>query len=383
MTAWPTRQLSELAEAIDYGLTAAATAQPVGPKFLRITDIQNGSVNWATVPWCKANGRPLSSFWLRAGDIVFARTGATTGKSFLVRECPEEAVFASYLIRVRLNDRVDPRFVSYFFDTPDYWRQIAQNARGAAQPGVNATKLKGLVIPVPPLPEQRRIADILERAAALRAKRRAVTTRIDTLTQSIFLDMFGDPAANPRGWPLKPLNQLGLVITGRTPPGDQPGMFGGTVPFVTPGDLGSGEPAKRTLSEAGAAGSRVVASGSALVCCIGATIGKMDIAAMPSAFNQQINAVEWSDSIAPDFGFAALRSFKAQIVARGTSTTLPILKKSAFEKIAIPVPPADIQADFGTKNDAIRRLKTLNHYTSLACDALLTSLQYRAFRGEL
>jgi type I restriction enzyme S subunit len=186
LTAWPARQLSEVAEAVDYGLTAAATTQPVGPKFLRITDIQDGSVNWATVPWCKADGRSLSSFRLRAGDIVFARTGATTGKSFLVRECPKEAVFASYLIRVRLNDSVEPRFVSYFFDTPDYWRQIAQNARGVAQPGVNATKLKGLLIPLPPLPEQRRIADVLDQADALRSTRRSSIALVSQLIIAAF-----------------------------------------------------------------------------------------------------------------------------------------------------------------------------------------------------
>jgi type I restriction enzyme, S subunit len=233
LTAWPTRNLSEVAEAIDYGLTAAATTQRVGPKFLRITDIQGGSVNWATVPSCKADGRSLSSFRLKAGDIVFARTGATTGKSFLVRECPEEAVFASYLIRVRLNDSVEPRFVSHFFDTPDYWRQIAQNARGVAQPGVNATKLKGLVIPLPPLPEQRRIADVLDQADALRTKRHQTLAHLDDLGYSIFIEMFGDPLSNPGGWPDNlQLGDVAEILSGITKGRKLNGSPVRTVPYL-------------------------------------------------------------------------------------------------------------------------------------------------------
>ena len=98
MTGWQTRQLGEIAESVDYGVTASAVRQAVGPKFLRITDIQNGSVRWEAVPWCKCDARSASQARLKTGDIVFARTGATTGKSFLIKDCPTDAVFASYLI---------------------------------------------------------------------------------------------------------------------------------------------------------------------------------------------------------------------------------------------------------------------------------------------
>jgi type I restriction enzyme, S subunit len=133
---------------------------------------------------------------------VFARTGATTGKSFLIAECPEDAVFASYLIRVRLRDGADPRFVRRFFETSDYWAQITRTARGVAQPGVNATALKGLRIPLPSVSEQRRIAEILDKADALRAKRRTSLAQLDTFTQALFLDMFGDSRADGQQWPV-------------------------------------------------------------------------------------------------------------------------------------------------------------------------------------
>ena len=192
MSGWKTMALGDVAESVDYGIRASASETPIGPKFLRITDIQDGAVNWETVPWCECDTRSASEARLKEGDIVFARTGATTGKSFLIGECPTNAVFASYLIRVRVGDAVEPRFVSHFFQTPAYWAQIMRSARGVAQPGVNATTLKALEVPLPPLAEQRRIAEVLDRSEALRAKRRAALAELNSLTQSLFLDLFGD-----------------------------------------------------------------------------------------------------------------------------------------------------------------------------------------------
>jgi type I restriction enzyme S subunit len=162
-------RLDEVAETIDYGHTASATALPIGPKFLRITDIQDDRVNWQSVPFCQYDSRNNGDCRLRVGDIVFARTGATTGKSFLIRECPENAVFASYLIRVRLKTSVDAGYVAHFFKTADYWRQIERSSTGTAQAGVNASSLKLIKLPLPRLSEQRRIAAILDQADALRA----------------------------------------------------------------------------------------------------------------------------------------------------------------------------------------------------------------------
>ena len=158
ITDWQTKSLDELAERIDYGHTASARTNAIGPKFLRITDIQNGHVDWKTVPYCAATADELAKYRLNDGDIVFARTGNTTGKSYLLKQPPKDSVFASYLIRVRPSRSVDARFLAHFFDTPEYWNQVKKNAQGAGQPGVNASRLKTLDIPTPPLSEQKRIA---------------------------------------------------------------------------------------------------------------------------------------------------------------------------------------------------------------------------------
>ena len=205
MKGWKTVALGDYADSVDYGLTASATQQPTVPKFLRITDIQNGVVNWDSVPWCECDVRSATNSLLKPGDIVFARTGATTGKSFLIRECPKDAVFASYLIRVRVGASVDPGYLSHFFNSQNYWEQITLCARGVAQPGVNASSLKTLKIPLPPLPDQKRIAAILDKADSIRRKRQEAVQMTEDLLRSVFLDMFGDPVENAKKWPLIPI----------------------------------------------------------------------------------------------------------------------------------------------------------------------------------
>lgn len=374
-------QLSEIAESIEYGVTASASEQPVGPKFLRITDIQNGSVEWGSVPYCDAKEKKLNSSKLKSGDIVFARTGATTGKSFLIKECPQDAVFASYLIRVRPSSKVDPSYLSYFFQSDGYWRQIAMKSAGAAQPGVNSTKLKELEIPLPPLDEQKRIAAILDQADALRRLRQRAINRLNTLGQAIFHEMFGSAKHEE----LVELKALGEVKTGTTPSTKIAEYFDGEIPFITPGDLETNRPVARYLSALGAEKSRSVSAGSTLVCCIGATIGKTDIAREDCTFNQQINAVEWGDKILPDYGYYAIRQLRPEIerIGRGASTTLPILKKSLFQELRIPVANRAKQEEFGDRIRAVEKQKSAYALGESFTAKLFSSLQHRAFQGGL
>lgn len=163
MTVWQVAKLSSIA-VISYGYTESASTTPVGPRFLRITDIQRDGVDWASVPFCPIDETSLSKFRLAHHDIVFARTGATTGKSFLVQD-PPEAVFASYLIRLRLRtDELLPEFVNLFFQTEEYWRSIAAGSIGSAQGGFNASKLGDLLIKFPSVAAQQRIVAILDEA---------------------------------------------------------------------------------------------------------------------------------------------------------------------------------------------------------------------------
>ena len=243
--------------------------------------------------------------------------------------------------------------------------------------------LKETQIPIPSLDEQKRIAGILDVADALRAKRRETLDELDTLLQSTFLDMFGDPVTNPKGWDVRPLKELGRVQTGATPPSKLDGMFGGEIPFVTPSDLKeTWVEASRTVTSAGAAKSRIVSRGATLVSCIGA-IGKMGKASEASAFNQQINAVSWEERITDPVGLEMMRFFKIKMANDAASTTLPILKKSRFEKLLVPVPPLDKQRRFAAIVEAVEQQKGRQQAHLAELNILFASLQSRAFRGDL
>ncbi|OHB38887.1 MAG: hypothetical protein A3C38_01915 [Planctomycetes bacterium RIFCSPHIGHO2_02_FULL_50_42] len=160
---WVWTRVGEVSRKIHYGYTAKSSNEKLGPKLLRITDIQNNSVNWVSVPYCCISEEDKEKYLLNEGDLVFARTGATVGKSFLIFGKILEAVFASYLIRIILSTEVSNKFVYSYFQSAAYWQQISIGKLGIGQPNVNAEKLSGIVLPLPPLPEQHKVVEEIER----------------------------------------------------------------------------------------------------------------------------------------------------------------------------------------------------------------------------
>ena len=152
--------MNGISKSILYGVNESAKASGKY-KLLRITDIQNNSVNWDSVPYTDFDENKANSYLLNDGDILFARTGATVGKSYLVQGLTEEAIYASYLIRVQTYDVVLPQYVKFYFESGYYWEQIEQESVGVGQPNVNGTILGNLHIPIPPIHEQCRIVSEL------------------------------------------------------------------------------------------------------------------------------------------------------------------------------------------------------------------------------
>ncbi|BFL11731.1 MULTISPECIES: restriction endonuclease subunit S [Lachnospiraceae] len=182
-------RLGNLCAAIQYGLSNSA--EPKGShKFLRITDIQNGTVNWDTVPFTRTSDPDV--YLLKPGDIVFARTGATVGKSFLITETPYPSVYASYLIRIRLLGDLLSEYIYQFFDSACYWSQITDKSVGVGQPNCNGTALKELFIPLPPINEQLRIIPtvrkLLKRVTKIDTEEKALIS-IVTAAKAKILDL--------------------------------------------------------------------------------------------------------------------------------------------------------------------------------------------------
>lgn len=159
---WEWVRLITLSKYIHYGYTASA-APKGNSKLLRITDIQDDKVHWATVPFCTIKDNDLEKYQLHNSDILIARTGGTIGKTYIVRELNEVAVFASYLIRAIPLESVYEEYLKLFMSSPCYWTQLTDAASGTGQPNVNGQSLSNLIVPLPPLAEQKRIANEVER----------------------------------------------------------------------------------------------------------------------------------------------------------------------------------------------------------------------------
>ena len=159
---WEWAYLGQISNTIHYGYTASGNHKTSEVRLLRITDIQDNQVDWSMVPGCEIEPNKLKNYELKNGDILIARTGGTIGKSYLVKDISVCAVFASYLIRVVPNSLFIPRYLKLFLESPFYWKQLYSKSMGTGQPNVNATSLKSLYIPIPPLNEQQRIVEQVE-----------------------------------------------------------------------------------------------------------------------------------------------------------------------------------------------------------------------------
>lgn len=155
---WQWVRWGNLAYSIQYGYNAPA--QEEGKiKMVRISDIQDNSVNWDSVPYCNIDDDEIETYLLKENDILFARTGGTVGKSFLVNDISEDAIYAGYLIRTRYNDQLVPRYLKMFMESQLYWVQLQNGKTQGCQPNCNGETLSKMLIPFPPIEEQQRIVD--------------------------------------------------------------------------------------------------------------------------------------------------------------------------------------------------------------------------------
>jgi type I restriction enzyme S subunit len=158
---WKKSPLSELCELINYGYTESAVNEEIGPKFLRITDIVPSSINWDSVPYCKIEECKKEKFLLKEGDIVIARTGATVGHAKRINKRHPESVYASYLVRLRLNSEIDNKIIGILLESDFYKDYVKSNVGGAAQPNANAKVLTRFELLVAPKKIQQEFSDII------------------------------------------------------------------------------------------------------------------------------------------------------------------------------------------------------------------------------
>ncbi len=331
---------------------------------------------------------------LRAGDILVSSANSwnLVGKCCQVPELPYLSTAGGFISVLRPTTKnLDSSYLYRWFSSS----AIQRIARSFGNQTTNISNLDHkrtmkLKIPLPPLPEQKRIAGILDAAEALRAKRRASLTQLDALLQSTFLDMFGDPVANPMGWDVVPISKLGQVITGNTPSRARPEFYGDRIEWIKSDNINSPAftltTATEFLSSEGKKVARIAPSGSILVTCIAGSktsIGNAAVADREVAFNQQINAFVPGSKIDHWYMFALLRVGKSLVQRASTNSMKGMVNKSAFSAIEICCPPLDLQHRFAAIVESIERQKARQRAHLAELDALFASLQHRAFNGEL
>ena len=285
--------------------------------------------------------------------------------------------------------RVNMNYLIYALRGGDFSAVIT----GMAQPQITGQSLSRLEIPLPPLAEQKRIAGILDAADALRAKRRAALAQLDSLTQSLFLDLFGDPVSNPMGWEQSELGDLvatdDRINYGVVQPGDE---HPGGKPLIRVGDFVGGEldlsGIKFISPEIDAQYERSRLLGTELlVSCVGSigTVCRVPAEAKGHNIARAVARVPLGSKVEREFMLFCLRSAGVQNYFASETRTVsqPTLNIGLIKTATVTVPPLSLQRRFAAMVESIERQKTRHRAHLAELDALFASLQHHAFRGEL
>ena len=159
---WEWERWGNISQSIQYGYNAPALEKGV-IRMVRISDIQDNKVLWNIVPFCMIEEKDIETYLLKINDILFARTGGTVGKSFLVEDVPMKSIYAGYLIRTRYSSLLCPHYMKAFMESQLYWEQLKNGTIATAQPNCNGKTLAKMLLPIPPINEQKRIVEELHK----------------------------------------------------------------------------------------------------------------------------------------------------------------------------------------------------------------------------
>lgn len=386
--AWPTLTLGELTEStrpICYGVLKPGREDPDGVPLVRVTDIAlNEFDSRDLIRIAPDLDEEFARSRLEGGEVLISVQG-TVGRVAIVPEAFAGSNVSRTIAVVAPDTRVDRRFLYWYLR----WlgSRSAFETVGTTRDSLNIATLRRVQVPVPALDEQRRIADILDKADAILRKRKEAIALTEDLLRSAFLEMFGDPVTNPKGWPEVPLAELARITTGNTPSRAIPEYFGDEIEWIKSDNINTPSHfltrAEEGLSAKGKAIGRIAPAGSSLVTCIAGSpecIGNVALADREVAFNQQINAVTPKAGIDHRFMYVLLLVGKRLVQAASTNSMKGMVSKGRLEEVLVPSPPKDLQTTFGRAFDAVLRA-TIRQEAALAeSERLFQSALNRAFR---
>lgn len=320
-----------------------------------------------------------------AGSILFSKIGEAIRQNHrVVAGCP--LLIDNNAMAAIPNARVESQFLYHFLRTVDFYGL----ASATTVPALRKSELERLLVPLPPLPEQRRIADILDKADALRAKRRASLAQLDILTHSIFLDMFGDPATNPKGWKVLPVGDLVEKVSTWNPATRPSALFR----YI---DIAAIDQSRKRIvadrefigSEAPSRAKQLVRTGDVLVSTVRPNLNA--VAIVPSHLDGATASTGFcvlrptAGQISAEYLFALVRSqpFVGAMTRQATGASYPAVTDSIVRSWRAPIPPFAIQQEYAHRVAAAQRVRDRYEAASEEMQTLFASLQDRAFRGEL
>jgi len=381
------KPLGEVCEKPEYGYTTSATFNGKGPHFLRTTDISKGEINWKTVPFCAVLPNDEEKYKLKDGDLLISRAGSV-GASVVIKK-PPRAVFASYIIRFRPKDELDSSYAGFFLRSNIFFRQLGGKTSGTTLPGINATNLSNVKIPVPPLPTQRKIASILDRCESARAKRKEANRLTDEFLKSVFLDMFGDPVRNSKGWDAEKIKNVCSAESGGTPSTTQKEYWeNGDIPWLgstcCKDDFVRETTAYITKEGLENSSAKVFKKKTVLVALVGATIGKTGFLTFDSTTNQNIVGLYplKRSRIVPEYLFFTVQFLYPRFLALSRSG-FKMANLTFVRNLDIPLPPLNLQQKFAGIVQKTEKLKEKQRESEKELNNLFNSLMQKAFRGEL
>jgi type I restriction enzyme S subunit len=392
---WPTVLLSEVVAETQYGTSLQANEHGVGVPVLRMNNITySGAFDLAELKHVELPRNELERYSVRRGDLLFNRTNSQelVGKMG-VWSRDEPYAFAGYLVRLRVKrERADPAFVAAWFNTPEMKALLRARAKPSINmSNINATEILNFPVIVPPLDDQRRIAEVLNRAEALRAKRRAALAQLDTLARALFLDRFGDPIQNPNGFPTRPLIDLvdphrpisyGILMPG---PDQEKG-----VKYVRVVDMKAGgievSGLRKTSETISNAFRRSLLRRGDLLMSIRGHVGRCAIVP-PELDGANITqdtarlAVQGASSI---FVRECLSTggFQRWMAKHTKGVAVRGINLSDVKLMPIILPPREEQDTFARLVAAVDRVKATHRASLAEMDALFAAIQNRAFRGR-
>ena len=328
---------------------------------------------------------------IQPNDVLLSKIVPHIRRAWVVGDDRGRRLIGSGEWIVFRSEKVFPSYLRHVLVGDPFHQQFMQTVSGVGGSLLRARPafVASIQIPLPPLEEQRRIAAILDQAETLRTQRRTALALLDSLTQSLFLDMFGDPVANPKGFIKQPLSVVAEITTGSTPGRGADGYYGGNIPWVKTTEVTGGEihDTEEKLTEAGlkAIRGKLHPINSIVVAMYGQgqTRGRCALLRIEASCNQACGVIKPSEEFVPWFMFTQLLLAYERLRALGRGGNQENLNLQLLGSFEVLVPPLPLQQTFATRIASIEALKTTHRRALAALDALFASLQQRAFAGQL